>query len=416
FIYTIYKNLYSYGDQNIEYNLTHTFNTNTSIYIPISEDKSKSYCLVLIWTSLFDNFYWHQQSYFNSSAVISCSSKYQCQFTRDKQRLSQASVVAFHLPDINRYQLPERKFSQNKKQNWVFVTRDSPINFYYQNPSFLPYILNEYFDRSISYRYDSPFSIFLPTIKSRLLLKKVQNLSGSSITEIEPELERNLIMKSLQLKIKPIVWIASHCITFSQREKYVEKLKEYIHIDVYGECGVPCSRTTTHQCNNINLHEYYFHLAFENSRCDLYITENFWNIMSDNTHRLVPIVMGANEYDYARIAPKKSYIHIDHYKTPEDLAKYLIFLMKNPEKYLEYLKWREYATIKFQFPGTWMNLLCPLCEMAYENHPSSYDRYNFSSIYHPKIQCNQDDVKLFKKCKQNNLGVLMSWMHNVKCP
>jgi hypothetical protein len=396
FLYTIYDKPQKNDIQAIESLPTHIFYTNTSIHIPLSKVKEQSYRLVLIWTDLFDNFYWYQQSFFNLSTIISCSPIHQCQFTRNKHKLSKASVVAFHLYDMKQNQLPERISSKNNNQSWIFITGESPINFYYQNPTFYPYTLNNYFDQSISYKYDSPYSIFTPIIKS-------QNLSLN---------ERQLNNNSLKLKKKPIVWIVSNCNTFSQREKYIKELNKFIQIDIYGKCGIPCSN---HQCK-IDLNEYYFYLSFENSRCKSYITEKFWNIISDSTHRLVPIVMGAQENDYERIAPKKSYIHVNQYKTPEDLAKYLNYLIKNPDEYLTYLQWREYTEIKLINPGRWMNLLCPLCQMAYETRVSSHSRLNFSSWYNPKVECHHDDVKIFTKCKQTTLNVLMSWIHNIKCP
>ncbi|CAF2602375.1 unnamed protein product [Rotaria sp. Silwood2] len=392
---------------------TQIFHINTSTYIPISKIKSQSYRLVLLWTSLFNNYYWHQDLFFNLSTIISCSPIHQCQFTRDKRKLSQASLVAFHLYDINRIQLPERKQLKNNNQNWIFITGESPINFYYQNPSFYPQTLDQYFDRSISYKYDSLFSIFSPIVKSQILSKEISNLSLSYKTKIQ--YERQLNIKSLKSKKKPIAWIVSNCITFSQREKYVENLKKFIQVDIYGKCGISCSKENNDQCN-INLDEYYFYLAFENTRCNSYITEKFWNIISDNTHRLVPIVMGANDNDYERIAPKQSYIHVNNYKTPENLAKYLNYLINDPEKYLKYLQWREHTKIESKIPTTWMSLLCPLCQMSYDTQLSIDDRLNFSLWYNPKIECHHNDVKMFTQCKQTNLRVWMNWIHNIKCP
>ncbi|CAF5010339.1 unnamed protein product [Rotaria sp. Silwood1] len=413
FFYSIYDNQHDNENQSRKIFPTHIFHINTSTYTLISHDKSQSYHLVLLWTSLFNNYYWHQDLFFNLSTIISCSPIHQCQFTRDKRKLSQASVVAFHLYDINRNQLPERKQFKIDNQNWIFITGESPINFYYQNPSFYPHLLDQYFDRSISYKYDSPYSIFSPIIKTRILSNDQSNLSLSYQSQIQYEQKLNI--KSLKLKKKPIAWIVSNCITFSQREKYVEKLKNFIHIDIYGKCGILCSKENHHQCN-INLDEYYFYLAFENTRCNSYITEKFWNIISNNNYRIVPIVMGANENDYKLIAPKQSYIHINNYKTPEDLAKYLNYLINNSEKYLQYLQWREYTIIESKFPTTWMNLLCPLCQMAYETQVTIDDRLNFSSWYNPKIDCHHNDVKMFNKCKQTNLRVWMNWMHNMECP
>jgi len=411
FLYTTYDKPENNEDQYIEPSLTHIFDTNTSAYLPLSKVKQQSHRIVLLWTDLFDNVYWHQELFFNLSTLISCSSMYQCQFTRDRRKLSQASAVAFHLYDINRHHLPERILLKTNNQSWIFVTGESPINFYYQNPSFFPYMLDNYFDRSISYKYDSPFTIFSPIVKSRTLSKKALNLSSPYTDDLQRE-QQQLNNNSLKYKKKPIAWIVSNCVTFSQREKYVEELKKFIQIDIYGKCGTSCIQDGNRQCK-IDLHEYYFYLSFENSRCNSYITEKFWNIISDNTHRLVPIVMGAPENNYERLAPKQSFIHVNKYKTPEDLAKYLNYLMNNPEKYLEYLQWREYTEIESIRSKRWKNLLCPLCQMAYE---TSSTRLNFSSWYNTKTECHRDDVKMFTQCKQANLRVWMSWTHNVICP
>ena len=401
FLFTIYdqtenKSLY-------DSHPAHVFYPNTSLYVPLSKVNNPSYKLVLLWTNLFHDFYWHQPLFFNSSIVISCSSTHQCQFTRDRNQLSHASVVAFHLYDVSRYELPERQSPNNDEQNWIFITGESPVNFYYQNPSFMPYIFEDYFDRSISYKQESPYSIFAPIIKPR-------GLSPLNIQH-ERELNRN----SLKSKKKPIAWLVSNCHTFSQRESYVKELKKYIPVDIYGKCGITCSNGNNHQCD-IDLNEYYFYLAFENSRCHSYITEKFWNIISDDKHRLVPVVLGANERDYEQIAPMHSFIHVNQYRTPEELAKYLHYLIKNPEKYLQYLQWREHTEIELISPGRWSNFLCPFCSMAYETRLNVHNRLNFSSWFNPKTECHHDDVKILTKCKQATLGGWMNWIHNLKCP
>ena len=137
FLYTIYDKP---KNNDIELLPTHIFYTNTSIHIPLSKIKEHSHRLVLIWTDLFNNYYWHQQSFFNLSTIISCSSIHQCQFTRDKRKLSKASVVGFHLYDMKQNQLPERISSKNNNQSWIFITGESPINFYYQNPQHIIHI------------------------------------------------------------------------------------------------------------------------------------------------------------------------------------------------------------------------------------------------------------------------------------
>ena len=410
--YSLYEN--QTKNKEVQYSPMYTFDTNTFIYLPIYKVQNETYRLVLLWTDLFSNFYWYQESFFNSNTIISCSSIHRCQFTRDKHKLSQASIVAFHLYDIERYELPKRTVSKNHSQAWIFITGESPINFYYQNPSFLPYVLDNYFDQAISYKYDSPFRIFSATNKHRMLSGDKSNSSFSYINETLHE--RQLNYHSLKYKKMPIAWIVSNCITFSQREEYVGELRKFIQIDIYGQCGRSCSNNNKRECQ-LDLHQYYFYLAFENSRCNSYITEKFWRIISDSNHRLVPIVMGPKESDYAQVAPKQSYIHVDNYRTPEDLAKYLKYLIHYPEEYLTYLRWREYTRIELVNTTRWRNLLCPLCKMAYETPLfSSNPRLNFSLWYNPTTECHQDDVKLYKQCKQTNLRIWMSWIYHGRCP
>lgn len=50
--------------------------------------------------------------------------------------------------------------------------------------------------------------------------------------------------------------------------------------------------------------------------------------------------MGARPQDYARSAPDHSYIHVDDFESPKELAEYLDKLDKNDDLYNEYFKWR----------------------------------------------------------------------------
>ena len=75
------------------------------------------------------------------------------------------------------------------------------------------------------------------------------------------------------------------------------------------------------------LDNYFFYLSFEHSICDDYITDEFTNMLK---HNIVPVVMGAPKRYYEKIAPPKSFIHVNDFKHPEHLAKYLIYLQNNP--------------------------------------------------------------------------------------
>ena len=48
--------------------------------------------------------------------------------------------------------------------------------------------------------------------------------------------------------------------------------------------------------------------------------------------------MGARPADYEKAAPYKSYIHVDQFKGPRELAEYLLELDKDDQKYNQYFQ------------------------------------------------------------------------------
>lgn len=51
--------------------------------------------------------------------------------------------------------------------------------------------------------------------------------------------------------------------------------------------------------------------------------------------------MGARPQDYENVAPYKSYIHVDEFKGPKDLAQYLILLDNDDDLYNQYFQVKE---------------------------------------------------------------------------
>ena len=121
---------------------------------------------------------------------------------------------------------------------------------------------------------------------------------------------------------------------------------------------------------------YRFYLAFENSNCNDYITEKFWYNAIQND--IVPIVMGPHRHVYERLAPPNSFIHVDDFESPADLARYLKLLSKNKTKYLQYFKWKQHsiATADIVFRPSNSNYWCDLCSALHtkkEKHIHSVD-------------------------------------------
>ena len=125
-------------------------------------------------------------------------------------------------------------------------------------------------------------------------------------------------------------------------------------VDIYGKCGpYKCTnKPGIFPCDPNIYTEYKFYLAFENSICQDYVTEKLFNTM---IYPIVPIVLGGA--DYTKYAPKNSFINVEDFKNPRDLAEYLTLLDRNQTEYLNYLKWKRQYSIVRRFP------LCALCEM-----------------------------------------------------
>ncbi|KAK6042443.1 hypothetical protein COOONC_20052 [Cooperia oncophora] len=73
-----------------------------------------------------------------------------------------------------------------------------------------------------------------------------------------------------------------------------------------------------------------FYIAYENSLCNGYITEKFYQRISQ---LLIPVVMKRRIYEGTDIPPK-SFIALDDFKSTKELGDYLNFLRTNDTAYL----------------------------------------------------------------------------------
>ena len=164
--------------------------------------------------------------------------------------------------------------------------------------------------------------------------------------------------------------------TNGKRDVYFNELAKYIPIDIYGKCGtLKCVSSPGHSCDRL-LDEYKFYIAAENSLCPDYVTEKFYRALS---HGVVPVVYGGA--DYTQYGPPHSYVNVANFRSPKELAEYLLLLDKNDALYMEYFRWKEYYVVD-PFPRVgW----CQLCEKL--NDPlepiKSYEsvaRYWYDSV------------------------------------
>jgi len=91
------------------------------------------------------------------------------------------------------------------------------------------------------------------------------------------------------------------------------------------------------------LEKTFFYLSFESSICRDYITDNFFYALDSQA---VPIVMGPQRKTYERHAPSSSFIHVDDFQSPKELAHFLTELSKDTDRYLSYFHWKRNLTVE----------------------------------------------------------------------
>lgn len=153
---------------------------------------------------------------------------------------------------------------------------------------------------------------------------------------------------------------------------------------------------------------YKFYLSFENSECDHYITEKYWNIYNANLlfrANTIPVVRGARLEHYERIAPDKnrSFIFADAFQSAKSLADYLIYLDRNSSAFSEYFNWKEelFERFKHHVNNTDVNKISNrtyrddttvFCEMCSRLHNETYLNANneivkISEFFNPVRDC-----------------------------
>ena len=186
-------------------------------------------------------------------------------------------------------------------------------------------------------------------------------------------------------KTKLAIWMVSTCDTPSNREKYVKSLQKYVPVDIIskkGRCGgnETCPKDKHEACYEMIEQDYKFYLAFENSICNEYVTEKFFQYMARN---IVPVVLGGA--NYSAMAPEHSYINALDY-TPKELAEYLLLLDRNDHLYKEYFWWKNHYQVintkKFS-----EKVFCELCAELHADPMESKSATGLHKWYYTNSNC-----------------------------
>jgi len=251
----------------------------------------------------------------------------------------------------------KKRWTQLKKrrQDQIFVL------FTTEPPMHMPPLqsFDGYFNWSITYRKNSDFY---------LRYGEIVPLSTAPNSEEEvAALRADVVSANINANVNPArgkskmaIWLVSNCKTPSNREEYVSKLRNHIKVDIFSknkQCGGVdgCPRDKNDAvCYNTVERDYKFYLSFENSICDEYVTEKFYEMMGRN---IIPVVLGGA--NYSSIAPPHSYINARDY-TPKQLADYMKRLDANDTLYAEYFWWKPHYQVRNLW-DTNREVFCDLC-------------------------------------------------------
>ncbi|VDK18064.1 unnamed protein product [Anisakis simplex] len=249
--------------------------------------------------------------------------------------LSNASLVIFHIRDLNANDLPAVR---SPHQFFAFFLQESPSF----SGSGLSSVPTDYFNVSLSYRLDSDVQVPYGRLK---------RIRKSSTREHVWSWEE--VLNRTAHKKEAVTVFVSHCETPSKRETYYGELSKYITVNQYGDCS---GRRIDQQSAEKAIADHYFYLAFENSVCQDYVTEK---VFSRINQLIVPIVLKRSIIN--KFLPDNSFIAADDFHSPKELAEYLQYLMANRTEYERFFEWTKTYEKDCHVDST-----CDICKFLHE--------------------------------------------------
>ena len=293
-----------------------------------------------------------------------------CILSDDRTLLNQSDAILVHMRDVQSPKdLPKHR---RLEQRWVFYLLESP----YHTAINLT-LFNGYFNWTSTYSSESD----IPSPYGSFRYYDSTDVGNHTSVNVYDEYPG---------KTRTAAWFVTNCKAQNRRQEYVEDLKKYVPVDVYGNCGQFKCRDRE-KCLEMLRRKYKFYIAFENSNCREYITEKLWYNALDND--IVPIVLGPPKRDYERVAPPGSYIHVNDFKTPHDLVRYLRILHKDKRLYRQYFKWQELgkAVTEINMDPMKSQFWCNLCAALHDTSLPSKTHHHLDTWWSVENQCKGVD-------------------------
>ena len=232
-------------------------------------------------------------------------------FSQDPDDLYLADCVVIHTPELYKidHALPPKMLGQH----FASWSMESKANY--------AQIDHPYFDFRITYQADA--DIWVPYLSGYVDLF----LKG---------LNQNLLDKPPENKIAAFI---SSDTNKSRRKEYIEELGKHIEVHHYGKFNR--NRTLQEDLGGRTKLETYarykFCLAFENSVCDDYVTEKFFDPLIAGS---IPVYYGAeNIYEFS--PHRDAFVNVRDFESPKDLAAHLNILCNDEELYRQKHAWKK---------------------------------------------------------------------------
>lgn len=233
-------------------------------------------------------------------------------FTTDRRRFGEADAVVFHLPTLQRIDA----LAKPAGQIWVLWSMESVANY----PAMADPRLLQLFDLTMTYQRTA--DIWTPYIPGRETWR-------SALQTAVPE----------KTATAPAVMFQSSLFNRSGRIGYAAELMKAIRVDSFGRVlnnkALPAG-DLGRDTKLSTIGRYKFCISLENSVCDDYVTEKFFDPLLAGT---VPVYLGARNVD--SFAPGDGcYIDVRDFAGPRRLAEYLHALDRDDAAYRRLLAWR----------------------------------------------------------------------------
>ena len=191
-----------------------------------------------------------------------------CEVTNDKTRLDESDFVMVSLTDPIVKPIPSYR---GGKARWVSIVIESPVH----TPSYSQF--NGVFNLTGDYLVESEFGINYESQKRFLW-----SLNTSFDDTHDYSAGKTGFMGAL----------ISNCNAWHNRRlDYINELRKYVTVDIYGRCGTPCPSNV--DCREMVGAKYKFYFAFENSNCKDYITEKFFQMLKFD---VIVVAFGGGNY------------------------------------------------------------------------------------------------------------------------